>query len=62
MKKLLFILLIIVYSHPLAAQSIEDSLLHVINTAKEDSSKIDAINAFPLAIILLIPVFFTPGK
>jgi hypothetical protein len=46
MKKLLFILLIIVYSHPLAAQSIEDSLLHVINTAKEDSSKIDAINAF----------------
>jgi hypothetical protein len=47
MKKLLFILLIFVYSHPLAAQSIEDSLLRVINTAKEDSTKIDAINAFP---------------
>src|ERR1700692_4777341 len=46
MKKLLFILLVIVYSHPLAAQSIEDSLLQVINTAKEDSTKIDAINAF----------------
>jgi hypothetical protein len=46
MKKLLFILLTIVYSHPLAAQSIEDSLLQVINTAKEDSTKIDAINAF----------------
>jgi uncharacterized membrane protein len=46
MKKVLVILLNIVYSHPLTAQRIEDSLLHVIKTAKEDSTKIDAINAF----------------
>jgi len=46
MKKVLVILVIIVYSHPLSAQGIEDSLLRVINIAKEDSTKIDAINAF----------------
>jgi hypothetical protein len=47
MKKVLVILLIIVYSQPLTAQEIaEDSLLHVINNTKEDSTKIDAINAF----------------
>jgi hypothetical protein len=48
MKKVLVILLIIVNSHPLSAQSIEDSLLEVINTAKEDSSKIDAATAWPV--------------
>lgn len=47
MKKALTILFIVTCSQPIAAQGIaEDSLLNVINTAKEDSSKIDAINAF----------------
>jgi tetratricopeptide (TPR) repeat protein len=47
MKKAIFLLLIASYYQPLTAQGIaEDSLLNVINTAKEDSAKIDAINAF----------------
>jgi len=47
MKKVLVFLAIIAYFHPSIAQGIaEDSLLHIVNTAKEDSTKIDAINAF----------------
>lgn len=47
MRNALVALLLVVYSQPLIAQgTVEDSLFRVIDTAKEDSTKIDAINAF----------------
>lgn len=47
MKKVLLVLFGVICSYSLSAQEIdEDSLLHVIYTARDDSVKVDAINAF----------------